>query len=148
MISRDVIFEEEKKWNWDWSDEEQNVFDLELEDNKNGSEEDNSEENEVGTEASEEDSLTPNEENLVANTTSPTTEPRDRRALAWMNEYVSGKGLSEEEEDVQTHFVLFTNSDPMSFDEAVKDEQWRTAMDSEMSSIKKNETWDLVDLPK
>ena len=39
-------------------------------------------------------------------------------------------------------------SDPTTFDEAVKKEEWRKAMKEEIKSIEKNETWELMDLPK
>jgi hypothetical protein len=68
-----------------------------------------------------------------------------------LNDFVSGYGLLDEGEDVQTHLALLASvvhSYPISFDEAVKEEKWRTAMDAEMRSIGKNETWDLIELPK
>lgn len=68
-----------------------------------------------------------------------------------MNDFVSGDGLSDEGEEVQTHLALFSSvvhSDPISFEEAVKEEKWRTTMDAEIRSIGKNETWDLIELPK
>ncbi|CAL9006509.1 unnamed protein product [Prunus brigantina] len=34
------------------------------------------------------------------------------------------------------------------FEEASKDEKWVKAMDQEIDSIKKNDTWELVDLPQ
>ncbi|PNX70063.1 reverse transcriptase, partial [Trifolium pratense] len=36
----------------------------------------------------------------------------------------------------------------MNFQEAFKKKTWRTAMDEEIQAIKKNETWELVSLPK
>ena len=44
-------------------------------------------------------------------------------------------------------FALFI-SDPTTFEEAVKKEEWRKAMKEEIKSIEKNETWELMDLPK
>lgn len=81
----------------------------------------------------------------------PPTTPRVRRAPTYLNDFVSGDGLSDEGEEVQTHLALFASavhSDPISFDEAVKEEKWRTTMDAEIRSIGKNETWDLIELPK
>ena len=37
---------------------------------------------------------------------------------------------------------------PSSFEEEIKDEYWVQAMDEEIESIEKNDTWDLVDFPK
>ncbi|OMO69396.1 Integrase, catalytic core [Corchorus capsularis] len=41
-----------------------------------------------------------------------------------------------------------SNTEPINFDEAVKDERWRKAMDEEINAIKKNKTWELTTLPK
>jgi hypothetical protein len=38
--------------------------------------------------------------------------------------------------------------DPVSFDEAAKEDVSIKAMDEEIDSIKRNNTWDIVDLPK
>lgn len=81
----------------------------------------------------------------------PPMTPRVRRAPTYLNDFVSGDGLSDEGEDVQTHLVLFdsvVHSDPISFDEAVKEEKWRTTMDAEIRSIGKNETCGLIKLSK
>ena len=34
----------------------------------------------------------------------------------------------------------------MDFEEAAQDKRWRDAMDEEITSIKKNDTWELVSL--
>jgi hypothetical protein len=39
------------------------------------------------------------------------------------------------------------SSDPLHYEEAVKDASWRLAMDNEIKSIEKNKTWMLVTLP-
>ena len=48
--------------------------------------------------------------------------------------------------DVSSNFALLAFQ-PSSFEEAIRDENWVQAMDEEMNSIEKNDTWDLVDLP-
>ncbi|BBG96765.1 hypothetical protein Prudu_005670 [Prunus dulcis] len=40
------------------------------------------------------------------------------------------------------------NSDPMSFFDAVKEPKWQKAMDEEIKSIEKNNTWELTELPQ
>jgi len=63
-----------------------------------------------------------------------------------MEEFVSGEGLSEEEaEAYMIQDVL--GEDPTQFEEAVKHKKWRKAMGSEIQSIGKNQTWELMDLP-
>ncbi|MCI58835.1 copia-type polyprotein, partial [Trifolium medium] len=47
------------------------------------------------------------------------------------------------------HFALFSsNEDPESYEEAIKHDVWRKAMESEIESIKSNDTWVLTELPK
>ncbi|KAJ4709756.1 Retrovirus-related Pol polyprotein from transposon TNT 1-94 [Melia azedarach] len=50
--------------------------------------------------------------------------------------------------DNLTLFCLFAECEPMSFGEAIQDEKWRNAMDEEIKAIVKNDTWELVSLPK
>src|ERR1051325_3043115 len=92
--------------------DEDNTFDLERENEKIEESEESSDGNE------EENTVDGNEEENAENATdsneeenavSPLTEPRNRRAPRWMNDYVSGDGLSDEEEEVQTHLVLFSH---------------------------------------
>jgi len=63
----------------------------------------------------------------------------------WMRDYVSGEGMSEEE-DV-ANLVMLAADDPICFEDAVKDEKWRKAMDVETKAIEKNDTWELTELP-
>lgn len=46
-----------------------------------------------------------------------------------------------------SNIALFS-CEPHKFEEAVKNEVWQKAMDDEMTTIMKNQTWNLVDLPK
>ena len=43
---------------------------------------------------------------------------------------------------------LYANEDVISFEEAVKNENWRMAMNEEMKAIQKNNTWKLITLPE
>jgi hypothetical protein len=52
-----------------------------------------------------------------------------------------------EDLDVHSNFALFTYQ-PTCFEEVVKEEKWVQAMDEEIDSIERNDTWDLVDFPK
>ena len=51
-------------------------------------------------------------------------------------------------QDPITHFALFADCDPTTFEIAVKEEKWKKAMDEEINSIERNDTWELSDLPK
>ncbi|KAH9290463.1 hypothetical protein KI387_034580, partial [Taxus chinensis] len=37
---------------------------------------------------------------------------------------------------------------PVYYEEAIKNEVWEKAMDDEIDAIEKNQTWELMDLPK
>ena len=53
-----------------------------------------------------------------------------------------------EEIIVNDLFCLFVDSEPLNYDDAVKDEKWRQAMEEEINAIEKNNTWELSTLPK
>ena len=46
------------------------------------------------------------------------------------------------------YFAFFMDSDPIVYEEAVKEKKWKEAMDSEIKSIEKNKTWELTNLPR
>jgi hypothetical protein len=52
-----------------------------------------------------------------------------------------------EEVDQISNFSLMA-CDPVSFNEAAKEDVWIKEMDEEIDSIERNNTWDLVDLPE
>ncbi|KAB2626152.1 hypothetical protein D8674_017812 [Pyrus ussuriensis x Pyrus communis] len=156
IVSRDVIFEEEKQWDWDVSYEGQIMIGLEWGENEeNGEEEEGVRENENGSEAREERNVG---ESSVGERSESSEETQDelgedewrvyegrvRRPPSYLSDYVTGEGLSDDE----AHMVqVVPTEDPIRFEEAVKEEKWRQAMDSEISSIEKNKTWSLSELP-
>ena len=164
VVSRDVVFEEDKCWNWGRSNEEVRLDVLEWGDsNEEGSEDEQGEdgaEEGVAVEGRErEDSLSSSEslgslsESLgensgVSGESSPSSQQgRNRRVPFWMEDYVSGGEFSEG--DVEHNLVLFTSTaDPTTFEEAVQSSKWRAAMDLEIEAIERNETWELTDLPE
>jgi hypothetical protein len=148
VVSRDVIFEEEKQWDWDESYEKQIVVDLEWGDgdgeNEEGVSENGNGENtdgEVGEThdrrvREEEDGSSEGEERVRK-----LRQPRERQPPTWMSDYVSGEGLFEDE----VHMALVVSTDPLYFEEAVNSENWRLAMNSEIKAIEKNQTWTLTE---
>ncbi|KAI5411909.1 hypothetical protein KIW84_056832 [Lathyrus oleraceus] len=88
----------------------------EVEDSDDGSEEENA------ASPARDESSDENEDDEAA----PPMTPRVRRTPSYLNDFISGDGLSDEEKDVQTHLALFASvvhSDPISFDEAVKEDK-------------------------
>jgi hypothetical protein len=157
ITSRDIILEEEKHWDWDVSYKEELQMNLEWgeEGETDGDEANSSGDAEViehniansGAESNwdgiEESSNAPAntiyEEDVNLHTRRETIMP------SWMRDYVSGEGLSEEETEL--NMTIVTSNDPVSYEKAVKSYKWREAMDTEMESIQKNETWSLTELP-
>ena len=46
-------------------------------------------------------------------------------------------------------FALFSQiDDPLTFEGVIEEEIWEQAMDEEIECIEKNQTWELVDVPK
>ncbi|PNX64065.1 copia-type polyprotein, partial [Trifolium pratense] len=67
--------------------------------------------------------------------------PRVRKPPRRLDIYVTGR---EAEEDRELHnlAIYSTSKDLSTYDEAVKLNVWRAAMDAEMDSIKRNNTWE------
>ncbi|MCH92472.1 retrovirus-related pol polyprotein from transposon tnt 1-94 [Trifolium medium] len=121
IISRDVVFDESKGWNWGESSKIQGVH-YEVDDGE--APVNNETEEEPANDVNDEE----NHEEVV----------------------VQDSEKSEEEAQLaQLHnLAVFSNdNDPVTFDEAVKLEVWRNAMDQEIESIEKNDTWELTVLP-
>ena len=150
IMSRDVIFEEDKTWQW--NDDQEAVkwisTDLILED-----------EVEVPTVVVEGPILPSNEpqspvhrspifnrrNTLESSSTPPSAasseEPRRMRNL---EELYDATQVIED----TTLFCFFADSDPISFNEAVTEEKWIDTMDEEIHAIEKNDTWKLTNLPE
>lgn len=150
IVSRDVVFDEDRMWDWDTSYKKEQTMELEWEDNTENTPDVgiNAEQCVDGAESSSEDEVS-----TPTDTTSSATEGgstaregrhRHRHPPIWMSDYASGEGLSEEDEAT---LALMVSYDPTHFEEAVKSKKWKLAMDEEINSIEKNQTWELVELP-
>lgn len=148
-ISRDVIYQEDKFWPW----EEQSKFGDEV--NFPSSYITlNSDSLEVEGPVTEVEPATPTQshtstqpisstkdEDSSSSTTSDTSsEPRNFRLLSDIyNE--------TEEIEIDDELLFLSVEEPTSYSEAAKEKEWREAMENELSSIEKNNTWVLTDLP-
>lgn len=122
IVSRDVDFDEESSWQWIVS---QNDGDASLS---------------IPEESSHKDLAvfpSPNHQSLHG---SPSQGPRGTRSLAEIYE-------ESEAVDNTTLFCLFGDTEPLHFEEATKSEKWNDAMNEEIRSIEKNNTWELTTLP-
>ena len=66
-------------------------------------------------------------------------ETRIRRAPPYLQDYVTGEGMSEDA-DVNNLAMFISHEDPGSFEEAKRDVKWRRTMDLEIEAIEKNKT--------
>ncbi|RDX62051.1 hypothetical protein CR513_59655, partial [Mucuna pruriens] len=69
------------------------------------------------------------------------TEGRARKPLAWMKDYATSDDLTNE--DV-INFAMFAGADPVTYNQALKSQHWRDAMDVEIQAIQRNDTWELL----
>ncbi|CAL5371264.1 unnamed protein product [Camellia sinensis] len=127
VISRDVVFEEDKSWNWDRSYEEHIMADLEWDDEEDNEAVNTENDGAVSEEEEEviEEPIGSPQAGENGRESSSFDERRARRPPRWMRDYVN----------------------PVHFEEAVKRDNWRIGMDMEMKAIERNNTWELTDLP-
>ncbi|KAL2232748.1 UNVERIFIED_CONTAM: Retrovirus-related Pol polyprotein from transposon TNT 1-94 [Sesamum indicum] len=138
IVSHDVVFYENRVWNWDADYEKEQLMDLEWGDSTVITTNQEGEAVEDVDGAVNEAPIA--EENLTAR------EGRIRHPPVWMTDYTSGEELSKDDEVNMTSIALVVSSDPTSFEDAVKSSKWRLVMDEEIKSIEKNQTWQLVEL--
>jgi len=162
LISKDVIFEEQKGWNWKQNTEEHQQDILKWEDNKEyvSDSKEHFEENVVESiDAQETEDRNEDVENSFASIDTYCSDShiinyetlyegrvrRSRTKPVWMKDYERGEGLSY---DNGLNVMMAIEDDPISFEEVVKSEKWRNAMMKEMESIEKNVTWELTNMLK
>lgn len=159
IVNRDVVFEEEKSWDWGRTEEEcqADVLDWEEEENEEGSEDqgpaqdDEQNSGDINQDAS---SSSLNETGSPGNETNDVEQDfleraaRNRRKPVWMADYEEETNLSEEEESLMVMMMAENESGPYLFEEAFKRRKWREAMNMDMKAIEKNKTWELTDAPK
>ncbi|CAJ2633694.1 unnamed protein product [Trifolium pratense] len=130
IISRNVVFDEEGEWDWKTSNADYNFFPQ-----------------------FEEDDVEPEEPRVDLATPPASPTPSSEEGESSSEKTPHFRSLQEiyevtENQDNLTLFCLFADCEPMNFQEAFEKKTWRTAMDEEIKAIKKNETWELVSLPK
>ncbi|KAG7583121.1 GAG-pre-integrase domain [Arabidopsis suecica] len=168
VVSRDVVFDESKGWNWKHNDlrkdgdgsfsitfhtygnhglqeSEQSVETEHTEPEQETQEEIPCEDNsssESGEEAGH-DAEKDNENTGLSSSSPPVLRRSGRQTTKpkYLEDYVL---LAEEEGE---SLLLCLNNEPRTFHEANKSREWINACEDEISSIEKHRTWDLVDLP-
>lgn len=164
IVSRDVQFDENKKWEWEkevhneelsWNEmvteaRERVTETIPDEPQVGGMEEEQDAEagdvegDNVEEDAGENQNEQPGEDQVQVRGRTG----RARQAPVWMRDYVAGNAsfiVAEDEEDMVAMFIA--REDPDCFEAAAQEEVWRTAMEAEITSIEENRTWELMDLP-
>ncbi|KAD4585342.1 hypothetical protein E3N88_22943 [Mikania micrantha] len=136
IISRDVKIDEERRWTEETHDE---ATTTPLRDN-----EESIEESELQEDNNSEASNIDNNNEPVASSSS-TTQPSQRRTRTLQDLYDNTQRLDPID---YADFCLYAGADPIDFEEACKEKKWQDAMDCEIQSILKNDTWELVDAPQ
>ena len=161
VVSRDVVFDESKGWNWKNEDTEQGIADdfkiclgnfgnhgIMDETLDNLSKESSTQQTDIN-EAKTETEIPDDEEDEEEGTESE-AEPVLRRSsrLTSMPKYLDDYVLLCAEAEEEGEFLLmYINSEPRDFSEAKESKEWRDASVDELKSIEKNGTWILIDLP-
>lgn len=140
IISRDVVFDEENSWDWNDTGKQQVQVNLD-----EGRVENSAQEIETPIESTSPVAAESPIEVRAQSPHSPRAQ-RERRRPVWMTDYESGSELTDDE--AIAHLALFSDCDPITYEEAAKETKWREAMNAEMNSIEKNDTWELAELPK
>ena len=140
MTSRDVVFEETKGWDWEKDHDAEEALTWSGDDLVW---EESDEEGDAGEEGND-NGQTPQEDQNEH--TVEAREGRIRRPPSYLRDYVHVvENIDDEEEEV--NMVEMNSTDPSTFEEAEKSSKWREAMDEEINSIEKNQTWELCSLP-
>ncbi|PNX60317.1 retrotransposon-related protein, partial [Trifolium pratense] len=129
--SRDVTFEEDKCWDWNNNvSKGEKYIPFEL----------------LDEQATEEETVptpqAPNNDQVTLRRSEVTSIPN--RTLQGY-ERVSDDMVTPDGDIV--HLTLFLDTEPLTYVEASKHEEWRQAMKEEIASIEKNETWNITQLP-
>ncbi|GAB2283017.1 hypothetical protein Dimus_039573 [Dionaea muscipula] len=136
-ISRDVTFNEEGSWDWNGNKE---MFTVEDHDNDMVAEAIPPATPRLQSPSSSSDDTTPNSSLRRQRINSSDKETREQRTRSLHEIY---------EVTNQLNLVcLYANEEVVAFDDAIRNARWRNAMDGEIKSIEKNETWELTKLPR
>ncbi|RZB60363.1 Chlorophyll synthase, chloroplastic [Glycine soja] len=123
IVSRDVEFYEEGTWNWEEKEDTYDFFPY--------------------FEEIDEEALTPNDSTPALLPTPSTNEASSSSKGSSSERPIRMRNIQElydETEVINDLFYLFVDSEPLNFDEAMKDKRWRQAMEEEIKAIEKNNT--------
>ncbi|GAU47720.1 hypothetical protein TSUD_285070 [Trifolium subterraneum] len=121
VVSRDVVFDEMKEWDWNMQEKKSSTS--------------------VMLEELEENTEIVPETDMRRST-------RTRALPARLQECELNKDDEVINDGDLVHLAFMAELEPIDVISALKSEKWRCAMKEELDSIKSNQTWELVDLPQ
>ncbi|KAK2417383.1 putative mitochondrial protein [Trifolium repens] len=140
VISRDVIVDEKSQWNWESNINKQVMVHLDDVTSSTANQpvvDHNIDENHVQDMHTSSD-----DDDRIVRKSTRTRFPSVRLAD---HEVISDDVVNDDGDLV--HLAFMADSEPVNWNEAIVDSNWRRAMNEEIQSIEKNNTWSLVDLP-
>ena len=125
IVSRDVIFEEGAKWDWNSSTKnvEQDVLAWEDDDNIAVEESEGGETDGEGDSNEEANDRLEEIQEMDESSPELPQQTRQRREPVWMRDYEAGEHLFEEEEVEEGFAFHISNDDPVNFEEVVKEKK-------------------------
>ncbi|KAL4362450.1 hypothetical protein GQ457_04G012430 [Hibiscus cannabinus] len=146
MISRDVEFNEDASWNWDEEKVEKRNYVLVSNPNDVVSDEPSNEDDEEANNDNHTPPFTPiqpNDDSGESSNRQNATGPRGKKSL--LDLYNECPIIHLDPEECERCYLGV--EEPQTYEQAFEDKRWQQAMENEMSMIKKNQTWELVDRP-
>lgn len=157
VISRDIHFEENRKWEWskgalEGADMDHSWVEFNVQYNESdpmqadgSSDEVEGHGNNIGQpESSGSHTQSQSQQSTVRRSSRVSTLPSRMNDFV-LDEWMQSRVNREEEESLD--LLLAQEGLRLSFQDALKEEVWRDAMDTEIQAIERNKTWTLVDLP-
>nr|GEX54536.1 hypothetical protein [Tanacetum cinerariifolium] len=155
FVSKDVVFEEHRSWNWNQAENKEEGQEIVWGDYDfidDDYEFVNAHHPGQDHEVVQDESSSP----MIAESAAGPSIPafgegrtqRVRRPPTYLFDYFIGNEEDLELDDDEVMFTDLIHQDPVHYEDAAKDEKWKKAMDLEILAIEKNQTWQLVDLPK
>ncbi|GAA0146952.1 transmembrane signal receptor [Lithospermum erythrorhizon] len=133
ISSRDVVLSEDESWDSTKTEKTKSILDID--------------DDPLSANNDDPDVLPSPETNSVSSISPRRNPTRTRIQHTRLQDYIVAANNVVLEEDV-VNFALFAGCDPLTFDEASRDDGWIQAMDAEIQAIEKNNTWKLTSLPK
>lgn len=151
-VSRDVVFQKDKKWDWDKQEEVKKTFVMSINDIQESRDQQETSSHDL---SQIDDHANNGEGETSSHVLSQVNDQEERETSESPKRYKSMKEILEKaprmenEEAAQViEACLVANEEPQTYDEARGDKEWEEAMNEEIKVIEKNRTWKLVDKPE